>query len=72
MHEYIFYCIYFSPTDSNSGAAQVSPLEQFLLLARGVKGAAAVQLIKQVLEAQGVYVFAELLEMPNISEVRSN
>ncbi|KAF4529671.1 hypothetical protein B566_EDAN010756 [Ephemera danica] len=31
-------------------------------------GAAAVELIKQVLEAPGVYVFGELMEMPNIAE----
>lgn len=42
------------------------PLEQFLLLAKTAKGAAAVELVKQVLEAPGVYVFGELLDMPNI------
>lgn len=46
-----------------------SPLEQFVLLAKGAKGAAAVELIKQVLEAPGVYVFGELLDMPNIKEL---
>lgn len=48
-----------------------TPLEQYVLLAKGTKGAAAVGLIKQVLEAPGVYVFGELLEMPNIQEVNS-
>ena len=46
-----------------------NPLEQFVLLAKSAKGAAAAQLIGQALEAQGVYVFGELLDMPNIQEV---
>jgi len=46
-----------------------SPLEQFVLLAKSAKGAAAVELVKQALEAPGVYVFGELLDMPNIIEV---
>ena len=46
-------------------------LEQFTLLAKGVKGAACLELIKQVLEAPGVHVFGELLAMPNIIEVSS-
>lgn len=37
-------------------------LEQFLLLAKTARGPAAVELIKQTLEASGVYVFGELLE----------
>ena len=44
-------------------------LEQFVLLAKTAKGAAAVSLVNQVLEASGVYVFGELLDMPNIQEV---
>ncbi|XP_052759993.1 COP9 signalosome complex subunit 7a-like [Mya arenaria] len=46
-----------------------NPLEQFVLLAKSAKGAGAVELIKQVLEAPGVYVFGELLEMPHIQEL---
>lgn len=49
-----------------------NPLEQFVLLSKTAKGAAAVELIKQVLEAPGVYVFGELLDMPNIKEVSPN
>ncbi len=41
-------------------------LEAFVLLANGAKGAAAVNLIQQALEASGVYVFGELLDHPNI------
>lgn len=48
-----------------------NPLEQFVLLAKGTKGAACTDLIKTVLEAPGVYVFAELLIQPNIQEVIS-
>jgi len=48
-----------------------NPLEQFVLLAKTTKGAAAVEMIKQVLEAPGVYVFGELLDMPNIKELQN-
>ncbi|XP_013407470.1 COP9 signalosome complex subunit 7b-like [Lingula anatina] len=47
----------------------VNPLEQFVLLAKSAKGAAAVELVKQALEAPGVYVFGELLAMPHIQEL---
>lgn len=43
--------------------------EQFLLLARSARGAALASLIHQVLEAPGIYVFGELLDMPNVQEV---
>lgn len=43
--------------------------EQFLLLAKSARGAALASLIHQVLEAPGIYVFGELLEMPNVREV---
>ena len=46
-----------------------NPLEQFVLLAKGAKGAAAAELIKQALDAPGVYVFGELLDTSNIKEV---
>jgi len=48
-----------------------NPLEQFVLLAKSAKGAAAVELIKQVLEAPGVHVFGELLDMPNVIELEN-
>ncbi|VVD05889.1 unnamed protein product [Leptidea sinapis] len=47
------------------------PIEQFILLAKGAKGSACAELIKQVLEAPGVHVFGELLEMPNIKELET-
>ncbi|XP_013920157.1 PREDICTED: COP9 signalosome complex subunit 7a isoform X2 [Thamnophis sirtalis] len=43
--------------------------EQFLLLARSAHGAALASLIHQVLEAPGIYVFGELLDMPNVQEL---
>jgi COP9 signalosome complex subunit 7 len=46
-----------------------SNLEQFLLLSKNAKGAAAIELVKQATEAPGVYVFGELLDMPNIKEL---
>ncbi len=48
-----------------------NPLEQFVLLAKGAKGAAAVELVKQVLDAPGVYVFGELLDIPNIKDLEN-
>lgn len=53
-------------------ASQVNPMEQYLILAKQAKGAAAVQLVKQVLEAPEVYVFGELLDMPNITNLKAN
>lgn len=44
-------------------------LEQFVLLAKSTRGAGLVALVKQVLESPGVFVFGELLEMPNIEEL---
>jgi len=46
-----------------------NPMEQFVLLAKSAKGAAAAELIRQALEASGVYVFTELMDMPNIKEL---
>ncbi|XP_065061473.1 COP9 signalosome complex subunit 7b-like isoform X2 [Rhopilema esculentum] len=51
--------------------ASKNPLEQFLLLAKNIKGTAVGHLIKQVTEAPGVYVFGELMRLPNIKEIAS-
>ena len=61
-------CAALGGTASSIGDAGVVG-EQFLQLAKSAKGAAAVQLIKEALAAPGLYVFAELLHMPNIKEV---
>jgi COP9 signalosome complex subunit 7 len=49
--------------------AGFNPMEQFILLAKGAKGMAAAELVKQALEAPGLYVFSELMDIPNINEV---
>lgn len=54
---------------STDKPAVANPLEQFVILAKNVKGNAAVELVKQVLEAPGVYVFGELLDMQNVQEL---
>ena len=46
-----------------------NPLEQFVILAKTARGTAAVELVKQVLEAPGVHVFGELLDTENIKEL---
>ncbi|XP_034247898.1 COP9 signalosome complex subunit 7b [Thrips palmi] len=46
-----------------------NPLEQYVILAKAARGAAAVELVKQVLEAPGVHVFGELLDTDNIKEL---
>jgi len=48
---------------------QCNPLEQFVLLAKHAKGAAAVENVKQALEAPGVFVFGELLDMTNVQDL---
>ena len=52
-----------------SGDKPTNPLEQYVLLAKTFKGAAAVENVKKALEAPNVYVFSELLDMPNVQEV---
>ena len=56
-----------STTSSTSDASSSSNLESFTLLANGTKGAAAVGLVAQVLEAPNVFVFGELLDHPNVA-----
>ena len=56
------------PEHTSSAAA----LEPFVLLANGAKGAAAISLINQVLEAPGVYVFGELLDHANIADLEKS
>jgi COP9 signalosome complex subunit 7 len=49
-----------------------SKLEPFLLIAKSAKGAAAARLVEDATAAPGVFVFSELLELPNIQEGRMN
>jgi len=44
-------------------------LEPFLLMAKSLKGAAAAKLIQDATSAPAVFVFSELLELPNIQEL---
>lgn len=52
------------------GANFSAKLEPFLLMGKSVKGAAAAKLIQDATAAPCVFVFGELLELPNIQEVR--
>ncbi|KAH7884077.1 hypothetical protein F5I97DRAFT_1898110 [Phlebopus sp. FC_14] len=54
------------------GANFASKLEPFLLISKSAKGAAAAKLIQDATSAPGVFVFAELLELPNIQELATN
>ncbi|CAG8441127.1 6965_t:CDS:2 [Diversispora eburnea] len=54
------------------GSTARQRLEPFLLLSKSAKGSACVQLIKDALSSPGVYVFAELLAMPNVAELENN
>ena len=64
----------FESTMSTESEAKpgVGAIEQFLLLAKTAKGAAAVELIKQVLETPGIYVFGELLDVAGIKDLANN
>jgi COP9 signalosome complex subunit 7 len=44
-------------------------LEPFLLMSKSAKGAAAAKLVQDATSAPGVFVYAELLKLPNIQEV---
>ena len=52
-----------------SGEKVNSVLEQFVLLSKSARGAGAVSLIKQALDAPNLYVFGELLECTSIKQV---
>jgi hypothetical protein len=58
-------------TSTTTEKSTSNPLEQFVLLAKTAKGAAALELIKQAVETPGVNVFGELLDMPNIKELEN-
>ncbi len=49
--------------------ADGSALQSYCLLAKSAKGKGIVAIIEQALGAQGVFVFGELLDMPNIKQV---
>jgi len=49
--------------------ADGSSLQQFCLLAKSAKGKGCVAVIEQALAAPGVFVFGELLDMPNVKQL---
>jgi len=56
--------------EQTSGAAQQQLLEQFTLLAKSLKGRAVVGVIQQALGSKRIFVFAELLGMPNVQALK--
>ncbi|KAK7005767.1 PCI domain-containing protein [Favolaschia claudopus] len=54
------------------GSNFAAKLEPFLLMAKSIKGAAAAKLISDATSAPGVFVFSELLELPNVQELSKN
>lgn len=53
------------------GQSSSAKLEPFLLMSKSAKGAAAAKLIQDVTTAPGLFVFAELLDLPSIQDVRA-
>lgn len=53
------------------GAGFLAKLEQFLLMSKSAKGAAAAKLILDATSSPGVFVFGELLDVSSVQEVHS-
>ncbi|KAE9022195.1 hypothetical protein PR003_g12411 [Phytophthora rubi] len=53
-------------------AAGAASLEQFTLLAKNARGRACVALIQQVLSNKKLFVFRELLDMPNVEALQES
>ncbi|KAI9906861.1 hypothetical protein PsorP6_004414 [Peronosclerospora sorghi] len=53
-------------------AAGAASLEQFTLLAKNARGRACVALIQQVLNNKKLFVFRELLDMPNVEALQDS
>jgi COP9 signalosome complex subunit 7 len=56
--------------DITSDLTEGSNLQPFLLLAKKSKGKAIVAIIQQTLNASNIYVFGELLEIPNVLQLQ--
>lgn len=54
------------------GGEDHQALEQFTLLAKSLKGRAVVGIIQQALSSKRVFVFGELLAMPNVQALRES
>lgn len=46
-----------------------NPIESYVILAKSFHGSAIISLINQALDANGVYIFGELLEQPSIRQL---
>lgn len=55
-----------------SSLQALAKLEPFLLLGKSARGSAAAKLIVEATAAPGCYVFAELLDLEGIQQVRLN
>lgn len=49
----------------------MDPLEGFCLLAKSARGRAAVQIIQEATAAPGLFAFGELLDMPNVQQLKN-
>lgn len=56
----------------DAGNYSLRSLEPYLLMSKSAKGAAATKLIADATSAAGTFMFAELLDMPNIQELAGN
>jgi COP9 signalosome complex subunit 7 len=56
--------------ETNLSLSTSQKLLPFLLLSKSVKGVANTKLIMDALNANGVYVYTELYESPNVVEVK--
>jgi COP9 signalosome complex subunit 7 len=52
-------------------SSSTGKLEPFLLMAKSAKGVSVSKLIENATAAPGVYVYAELLDVPNVKEVHA-
>ena len=61
-------------TSSTGGSAKPSAtnatIESYMLLANGVRGATVVGLIQQVIAANNLYVFGEILDHANVQAAK--
>ncbi|KAF4676863.1 Ras- protein Rab-11A [Perkinsus chesapeaki] len=54
---------------SSSSSSPASALDSFIILASSTTGQATVRLIQEVISHKSIYVFGELLDVPNIKEL---
>ena len=59
-----------SEINTGIGMYDGSKLEGYLLLAKGARGLALADLIQKVTAEPGIFTFGELLDLPNVKEVK--